>query len=141
MDARPSILVVDDDQSWQMLYREIFEEEGYLVHVAPSEKVARRILGKRLFDVAIVDLRLVDDDPQNQDGLQVVRQLRDLRAPTRVIVKSGYLTERVRRHLEAAGVFAILDKDGPLRQLIDAVAHAVEPTGDEPEPRSGRKAG
>lgn len=141
MDARPSILVVDDDLSWQMLYQEIFEEEGYLVHVAPNGKVARRILDRQVFDVAIIDLRLVDDDPRNQDGLQVVRQLRDLRAPTRVIVKSGYLTEGVRRHLEAVGVFAILDKDGPVRQLIDSVAHAVGPTGDEPEPQSGLEVG
>jgi DNA-binding NtrC family response regulator len=141
VEARPAILVVDDDQSWQMLYREVFEEEGYLVHVAPSETMACRVLDERPFEVAIVDLRLVDDDPQNQDGLQVVKHLRDLRAPTRVIVKSGYLTDRVRRHLKAIGVFAILDKDGPVRELIDAVAHATEPTGDESEARSGRKAG
>jgi CheY-like chemotaxis protein len=124
MEHKCSILVVEDDLSWQLLYEEILEEEGYLVEVAASKEEAARKLGGRTFDVAIVDLRLVDQDPKNQDGIEVVKLIRDLNAPTRAIVKSGYLTEEIGRQLDELGVF-VLDKEGSVRQLTDLVAQAV----------------
>lgn len=128
MEHKCSILVVEDDFSWQLNYEEILEDEGYLVEVAASKKEADRKLRERTFDVAIVDLRLVDQDPKNMDGIEVVKLMRDLNAPTRAIVKSGYLTEEIRGQLDELGVFGILDKEGSARQLMDLVAKAARAT-------------
>lgn len=125
MEHKPWILVVEDDLSWQMNCEEILEEEGYLVEVAASKEEADRKLRGRTFDIAIVDLRLVDSDPKNMDGIEVIRLMRDLNSPTQAIVKSGYLTEEIGRQLDELGVFRVLDKEGPARQLTDLVAQAV----------------
>lgn len=125
MQNQPSVLVVEDDLSWQMIYQEILEEQGYQVQLASSTAEARSMLKARVFAVAIIDLRLVDQDPKNIGGLQVVKLLWDQQAPTRTIVKSGYLTETVREQLEEFGVFAVLDKEGSVRQLTELVARAV----------------
>jgi len=125
MAPKCSILVVEDDLSWQMNYEEILEEKGYLVEVAASKEEAVRKVRGRIFDLAIVDLRLVDEDPKNRDGIEVIKLMQDLKAPTRVIVKSGYLTEEIRSQLDELGVFGILDKDGSAQQLTGLVAQAV----------------
>lgn len=128
MEHKCSILVVEDDLSWQLNYEEILEDEGYLVEVAASKKEADRKLRERTFDVAIVDLRLVDQDPKNMDGIEVVKLIRNLNASTRAIVKSGYLTEDISRQLKDLGVFGVLDKEGSARQLMDLVAKAARAT-------------
>jgi DNA-binding NtrC family response regulator len=125
MGHRYSVLVVEDDPAWQMNYEEILEEEGYLVEVAASKEEAARKLKERTFDVAVIDLRLVDDDPKNMDGVEVVKLMHDLKVPTRAIVKSGYLIEEISRELKELGVFGVLDKEGSARQLIDLVTRAV----------------
>ena len=125
MENRPSVLVVEDDLSWRMIYQEILEEEGYFVEVATSQAEVERKLRERVFDVAIIDLRLVDQDPKNLDGVRVVKLLHDQRTRTRAIVQSGYLTAAVRSQLDECGVFAVLDKEGTVQQLTDVVASAV----------------
>jgi DNA-binding NtrC family response regulator len=125
MEHRHSVLVVEDDPSWQMNYEEILEEEGYLVELAANKEEAAHKLRERTFDVAIVDLRLVDDDPRNRDGAEVVKLMHDLKVPTRAIVKSGYLTEALREQLEELGTFGILDKESPPQELTELVARAV----------------
>jgi CheY-like chemotaxis protein len=125
MSQKHSVLVIEDDPSWQMNYEEILEEEGYQVDIAANKEEAGRKLRERIFDVAIVDLRLVDDDPKNTDGIEVVRLMRDLKAPTRAIVKSGYLTKEIREQLEELEAFGILDKEGSSQSLMKLVAQAV----------------
>jgi CheY-like chemotaxis protein len=125
MGHRCSILVVEDDPSWQMNYEEILEEEGYLVELAANKEEAACKLRERAFDVAVIDLRLVDDDPKNMDGVEVVKLMHDLKVPTRAIVKSGYLTEALREQLEELGTFGILDKESPPQILTEVVTRAV----------------
>jgi CheY-like chemotaxis protein len=125
MADRSSVLVVEDDSSWRMIYQEILEEEGYRVGLAASQAEACQILDECTYDVAIIDLRLADDDSKNTDGIAVVRMLRDRGVPTRVIVKSSYLTKPTRTQLKQLGVFAIVDKDGDIKRLLELVAGAL----------------
>jgi CheY-like chemotaxis protein len=122
---RPAVLIVEDDLSWQMIYQEILKEEGYLVDVATNRAEAAAKLARNSFDVAILDLRLIDWDPKNQEGIQVVELFLGLETPPQVIVKSGYLTQAVRTQLEELGVLAVLDKAGSIQELTDLVAQAL----------------
>jgi CheY-like chemotaxis protein len=129
MGCKHSILVVEDDPQWQMIYEELLDSEKYLLEIVGSKAEAERKLGESDFDVAIIDLRLVDSDLDNKDGLEVVRLLRELHAPTQVIVKSGYLEEEISRQLEELGVFSILDKSSSVFLVPDLVAQAVAARG------------
>jgi DNA-binding NtrC family response regulator len=125
MADRSSVLVVEDDLSWRMIYQEILEEEGYRVGLAASQAEVWQILDECIYDVAIIDLRLADNDARNNDGIAVVRMLHDRGAPTRVIVKSSYLTKPTYTQLKQLGVFAIVEKDGDIEQLLELVAGAL----------------
>ena len=71
------------------------------------------------------DLRLADNDSKNTAGIGVVEMLRKRGIPARVIVKSSYLTVRARAQLQQLGVFAIVDKDGGIDQLLQLIADAL----------------
>ena len=130
MADRPSVLVVEDDVSWQMIYQEVLEGEGYQVGLASSKEEVRQRLDERIYDVAVIDLRLEDKDPRNTDGIDIVRMFRDQGTPTRAIVKSSYLTQPMRTQLKRLGVLAIVDKDGDVEQLTELVASAVQAGAD-----------
>ncbi|WP_394846101.1 sigma-54 dependent transcriptional regulator [Pendulispora brunnea] len=83
------MLVVDDDCATrrQLVYiaRELPEVE---VLEAASQKDAHALLERRSIDVALIDLRLDAADPDNRDGLALVREVR-ARAATPIVVSGS----------------------------------------------------
>lgn len=129
MNQRYSVLVVEDDLSWQLLLQEILEDEGYSVELAESKDEAISKLKQKTFDIALIDLRLVDADRENLDGIEVLRELRKMNMHTQAIVKSGFLELDIEEQLRELGVFGKLDKSGSgadqKRKLIDLVSKAA----------------
>lgn len=79
------ILLVDDEESIQLLYREEFEEEGYVVDSARNGVEA---LAK--FRSNPPDLVLLDINMPGMNGIEVLRQMKELRADLPVILNSAY---------------------------------------------------
>src|SRR5512137_2834916 len=90
-DLRSSVLVVEDDLSYQELYEEILADDYELVIVASAEE-AKAALRQRRFDVAVVDMRL-RQARGNVDGLDVLEFACALGAPPKLILKSGFPTQ------------------------------------------------
>ncbi len=57
---KPSILIVDDDQSILHVFTRIFQKKGYLVTVAEKGTEATEKLQKYTYDVALIDFCLPD---------------------------------------------------------------------------------
>ena len=79
------ILLVDDEEAIQLLYREEFEDEGYLVESARNGEEA---LAK--FQVQPPDLVILDINMPGMNGIEVLRQMKDARADLPVILSSAY---------------------------------------------------
>jgi len=79
------ILLVDDEESIQLLYREEFEEEGYVVDSARNGVEA---LAK--FRENPPDLVLLDINMPGINGIEVLRQMKELRASLPIILNSAY---------------------------------------------------
>ena len=79
------ILIIDDEESIHLLYREEFEEEGYEVHSALSGEEA-------LEKVAIInpDLVILDINMPGMNGIDVLRRLKELNSKMPVILSSAY---------------------------------------------------
>jgi len=116
------ILVVDDDIVQLDLYKQLLEIAGYQVEIAITAPQAVRRLGHAPADLVIMDLRLPnalgESDPQ--EGLALIRHIRDLGYGTPVIVLSGW-PDDLYREPEERLISCILIKPVPPHELFAAV--------------------
>ena len=90
------VLVVDDMDSWRKLIPSILPE--YDVVAVGTYADAIRVIGSFDFDVAVLDIRLEDEDTWNVDGVSLMRYVREHRPHAGMVIFTGYL-ESVRQQL------------------------------------------
>jgi ActR/RegA family two-component response regulator len=121
---RKSALVVDDNVNVQAALAKIAKAMGFDAMIAASRKEAFELIDRRAFDVAIVDMRLVEHDEKNRDGIAVLRHIKAKNEGTESILLTGY--GKFRDAVEAVQeihVSGILEKasddlDEKLRELL-----------------------
>ncbi len=79
------ILVVDDEDSIQLLYREELEDEGYEVISAMNGEEALK-----KFEETPPDLVVLDINMPGIDGIEVLRQMKQAKPDVPVILSSAY---------------------------------------------------
>ncbi|HEC97060.1 MAG TPA: response regulator [Nitrospirae bacterium] len=79
------ILIVDDDTSIRMLYKEELEDEGYDVVTASSGEEALRLFEKEAPDLVTLDILMPD-----MDGIQVLRKMKEKRPRLPIIMSTAY---------------------------------------------------
>ncbi len=84
-ETRKKILVVDDEESIHLLYREELEEEGYEVISAMTGEE-----GLKLFQEEKPDLVILDINMPGMDGIEVLRQMKQMSPDVPVILSSAY---------------------------------------------------
>jgi DNA-binding NtrC family response regulator len=83
----PKILVVDDEESIQMLLREALTAWGYQVTCVGSGLKALDAMQGHLFDAALVDIRMPE-----MDGLTFLREVKRQDESIEVVIMTGYPT-------------------------------------------------
>lgn len=84
------VLVVDDYENWREQLKCILEDDGYHVETASTHAEAQRKLDESTFDVAILDMRLVDEERFNVQGLALLRKAKSQTPPIGAIILTGY---------------------------------------------------
>jgi len=84
------ILAVDDQENWRMLIKAILEEEGYRVSTASSYNEATTLLKDTSFDAVILDMRLIDSQSYNVQGMALLKQVKEDAPTTGAIILTGY---------------------------------------------------
>ncbi len=79
------LLLVDDEESIHLLYREEFEEEGYEVHSALSGEEALEKI-----KIITPDLVILDINMPGINGIDVLRQMKEMNAKLPIILSSAY---------------------------------------------------
>ena len=119
--APVTILLVDDDPLIRLLGRELLEQRGYQVKVAGDGVEALRLyrtLGK--VDLVILDYYLPD-----QNGLEVLEQLKALDPQVRVIMASGFFSPQEVARLAEEGAQGIIHKPYHLSELETRIRKAL----------------
>ena len=109
----PTILIVDDDASLRLLCRVNLELDGYNVLEAPSVAAAEDALAADAVDLCLLDVHIGADD-----GLALMRSLRDREHLAPVVLFTGSAQLDAATIREADGV---VPKPFRLEQLLDVV--------------------
>jgi DNA-binding NtrC family response regulator len=115
----PTILIVDDDASLRLLCRVNLELDGYNVLEAPSVAAAEDALAADAVDLCLLDVHIGADD-----GLALMRSLRDREHLAPVVLFTGSAQLDAATIREADGV---VPKPFRLEQLLDVVRELAPP--------------
>ncbi|MDH3330673.1 MAG: sigma-54 dependent transcriptional regulator [Desulfobulbaceae bacterium] len=119
--AKTKILVVDDDRNLLDLIHMRLEASGYDVFAADHENVAKEIVVQEVFDVAVIDLQLV-----NQDGLLLMEELHLIQPEMPVIILTAHGSIESAVKAMKRGAFTYLTKPFDSRELILQIERARE---------------
>ena len=121
-EAKPRILVVDDNQDLASVMRVVLAHAGFDVHAVFSGKEALDWLAQNTPDVLILDLMLPDIS-----GFTILRQLRasDSANPLPVIVLTARIDPETRAESESAGADTFITKPINSKALIEHVQKAM----------------
>ena len=126
---RGKILIVEDYTDWRELLTGLLQREGYQVEAAATLQAARSYIDQtKDLDLAILDIRLVETDEMNEDGMQLLAEIRERRGFTRVIMVTGHGTmESQRRAFREFHAFDFFRKEQfDSEEFRQAVHEAVE---------------
>src|SRR5512133_44339 len=105
---RHRILIVDDEPAIHFAYRKLIEKEGMGVDSSTCLEGAVRHIRNRLYLAVVADVRLAGTC--NEDGLELVRILREMQPATKMIVATGYGSSDIEKTARALGASYYFDK-------------------------------
>lgn len=117
----PQILLVEDESSVAKGLQMALTEEGYGVDVAMTGQSALDTLTSKGFDLLVADLRLPDID-----GMEIIRQVKDERPETEVIVITGYANVSSAVEAMKTGAVEYLSKPFTEGEFKSAVKEALK---------------
>jgi DNA-binding NtrC family response regulator len=122
--AIPRLLVVDDEESICFSMSEYFSLHGFKVDTASEIEEAEKLLGATNYKVVIQDLRLTIAN--SQDGLDMIRLIREHNPQTRIVVLTAYGSAEIEDEARRCGADAFLRKPKPLSQVAQVVQGLIE---------------
>ena len=115
------ILVIDDEQVFCEMMKDLLTSEGYEVDYAAHPIVAAERALSGNYDLITLDLSL-----EEFDGADVWSLYRDKNMVTPVVVISGYLNQDARKRLTEAGVCYMIEKPFRKSELIELLNRAMQ---------------
>jgi excisionase family DNA binding protein len=119
-NARPRVLVVDDEASIRDLLAKTLALAEYDVDVAPDGRSALERMRLYAYDLLIADLKM-----PGMDGLAVIREAKRYKADLPVIIITGFSTEASAIEAVNLGVAGYLTKPFRVPQVLAAAAKAL----------------
>jgi two-component system nitrogen regulation response regulator NtrX len=116
-----NVLIVDDEAAIRQSLSGVLEDEGYKVATAESGEACLETLGRRSFDVVLLDIWL-----PGIDGLDTLEQIRELPDAPEVIMISGHGTIETAVKATKLGAYDFLEKPLQLEKTLILVKHAAD---------------
>ncbi|MBU1564081.1 MAG: response regulator [Proteobacteria bacterium] len=113
------LLLVDDDEAIQMIYREEFESEGYQVVSALNGQSGLDTFKEENPDLVILDIQM-----PGMNGVEVLRQMKMINPSVPVILSSAY--QEFKRDLGTWASDDYVVKSGDLADLKETVRRLLE---------------
>ncbi|TNF47141.1 response regulator [bacterium] len=116
-----TILVVDDEESIRLLYKEELQEDGYRVILASDGEEALRTIRKDRPDLITLDIRM-----PGMDGIEVLGRIKEMEPGIPVIMSTAYGDYRRDFNVWASDAYIV--KTANLDELKETIKRLL---GDE----------
>jgi len=123
-EQKARILIVDDEELIVQAMRKYFSGLGYAVDSAHELEEAQALLGHYKYDLVIADLRLTGIG--GVEGLQIVADVHQKCASTRVILLSAYGTPEIERESYQRGADAFLHKPKAMMEIAHVAVNILD---------------
>lgn len=129
-NARPSLLVVDDDVTFCEVLAAALEKRGYAVQIAHDVRSAHALAEQDPPEFVVLDLKM-----PGESGLALVQQLKSLDAHTRIVVLTGYASVTTAVEAIKLGAVHYLTKPADADEIVQAfwqdTGNPEVPVGDD----------
>jgi two-component system nitrogen regulation response regulator NtrX len=115
------ILIIDDEDGIRESLSGIFEDEGYTVLTASSGEEGLKLLKEHSPDLILLDVWL-----PGIDGLQTLKEIKDLKPGLPVIMVSGHGNIELAVKATRTGAYDFLEKPLSLERVLLAAKRALE---------------
>jgi len=119
--AKTKILVVDDDKNLLDLIQMRLEGSGYDVTAVDHESEAKKVAAQETFNVAVIDLQLV-----NQDGISLMEELHLTQPDMQVVILTAHGSIESAVDAMERGALNYLTKPFDSRELILQIERGLE---------------
>src|SRR5437867_3518647 len=119
----PQILLVDDNEEFRYMLRNVLEDAGYSVQDAPNGKAALELYRQQPSDLIITDLVMPE-----KEGLETILEFRRIHGAVKIIAISGGDRIAARSNLAIAqklGADLTLAKPFAPREILDAITQLL----------------
>ncbi len=121
-DARPTLLVVDDDEVFRTRLARAFTRRGYEVRTAAAYAEALAAAREESPELAVIDLVM-----PGPSGLELLRDLKALDPTTRVVVLTGYGSIATAIEATRLGATNYVPKPADAEDILTAFERGEQP--------------
>ncbi len=125
-EARGRVMIVDDEVAVGTYMARVLERFGYQVETFSDPEAARADFAA---NPGAWDLVLTDQTMPHLSGLDLARQIKEVRHDIPILIATGYSRDIEAGHWRAAGISGVLAKPIGMRDLVDAVEEVLEGPG------------
>ena len=115
------ILVVDDDESIRFSFRQVLAKEDHQAIIVENGSLALEQVKKHQFDLAFVDLKM-----PGVDGMEVLKQIRNLSSKSDVVIITGFGTIATAVEAMKFGAYDYIQKPFSVETIRQVLNKIVE---------------
>ena len=116
-----SILVVEDEEGVRTILKDILEDGGYKVEVAPNGKKGIKLFQEKKFNLVLTDLGM-----PGMSGWQVAEEIKKMNGKTKVALVTGWEVDLNNNELKKCGVDLVINKPFQMNQILGSVKEMME---------------
>lgn len=122
MSDLPTLLLVDDDDTFRGVLKRALEKRGYAVCDANSVENALPLAEENPPEFAVIDLKM-----NGASGLVLVQRLHELDPNTRIVMLTGYASIATAVEAIKLGATQYLSKPANADDVVAAFGHSPDP--------------
>jgi len=120
----PTLLLAEDDETTRTRLADVIETDGMKVYKAADGEEAVKLFQQNKIDIVLVDIKM-----PRKDGLQALRDMREITDDFEAIILTSYGDESSAIKAMRAGAINFLKKPIDLDELVVVVEKAMEKLG------------